>query len=402
MIKEYMALKYLGYEVRVMYAFWTNWAFEKDQQLFKSGHIDQKDFIQVGGNPVTKRRLYFFSRLLFKLINFLNSRLHIPMPDKWLAGRAAIFLEKAALNCKAQLYIAHNLGALPASVRAAKKWKAKCGFDAEDYHRGEYASSAERGYGIAQRIEDTYLPLCNYITASSPLIAAAYREVDPTHEFRVIRNVFSRRFLQSSEIFRSDPSELRIFWFSQTVGPNRGIELLVDAIDKLPDCNISLHLMGDVPASFREQLLSGLAVPGKVHFIPPVPPDDIFSISARYDIGFSAEVPLCDNRDYCLTNKLFTYILAGNCILASNTAAQKLFFSQYPGLGLIYRYDDVNSLMAQLKKLYDDRALLSACRRNALQFGGLELNWESESKLFTDIVRCNLLNSDEDITDSRS
>lgn len=371
--------------MKVIYSYWVHWAFRNDQLLISEGMIDAGDFIMAGGNPQTRKWLYFFSRAFFKAVNILSGRLHVPMPEEWMVSRPSFYLERAAKKYKADLYIAHNLGALSACVKAAKKWNARSGFDAEDFHRGEYEQTSDRRYAITKNIEDRYLPLCDYTTAASPLIASAYRAIDRRHDYKVISNVFSRQHLQSPEL--TCDKGLSIFWFSQTIGGNRGLEMVVDAMEMLPMPDISLHLMGEIAGGYREQLLSRSSHPERIHFISPALPDDIFKIAAGFDIGLAAETPHCDNRDFCLTNKLFTYVLAGNCILASDTSAQKQFFSENPDIGLLYRCGDVHSLKAQLEKLYNDREILRQCRKKALQLACDKFNWENESKLFLNIIQ---------------
>ncbi len=112
----------------------------------------------------------------------------------------------------------------------------------------------------------------------------------------------------------------------------------------------------------------------------PVPPDQVFKIASAFDIGIAAEIPYCENRDLCLTNKIFTYLLAGNCILASNTEAQENFISSYPSVGLLYKYDDAVDLAEKIKRLYYDRPTLQQFKMNSLQLASTELNWENESK----------------------
>ena len=47
-------------------------------------------------------------------------------------------LAHAAAAVAADLYIAHNLAALPAARHAARRHRGRLGFDAEDYHRGQF------------------------------------------------------------------------------------------------------------------------------------------------------------------------------------------------------------------------------------------------------------------------
>ena len=100
----------------------------------------------------------------------------------------------------------------------------------------------------------------------------------------------------------------------------------------------------------------------------------------------SEEIPYYENRNICLTNKIFTYILAGNCILASDTDAQKDFMNTYRGIGLLYKYNDAEELANQIKRLYHDKAFLKTCKINALALAENSMNWEIESKKLTKII----------------
>jgi len=235
MLKDLDALYKAGYSVKVFYSFWNSWGTAADQQIIQKYPCDV--FCLVGGSIVSNKSSYYLSRAIQKLL-FQFDKIFFFLSD-YIISRTAFLLARKAKNEKADLYIAHNLGALPAAVQAAKKWGAKCGFDAEDYHRGEYLKQ-DKSYNLARKVEEKYLPQCNYITAASPLIAAAYKKIALTN-ITVINNVFSKSYLQP---FRSDDGRgLKLFWFSQTVGPDRGLEFVIKAINKLERFNISLHLM---------------------------------------------------------------------------------------------------------------------------------------------------------------
>jgi glycosyltransferase involved in cell wall biosynthesis len=284
----------------------------------------------------------------------------------------------------ADLYIAHNLGALPAAVKAARKAKVPCSFDAEDFHRGDLGEEMIHLYGLVTALEEKYLPQCAYITAAAPLIATAYERALGMTNIRVINNVFSRRYIQPVSA-RNDET-LKLFWFSQSIGPERGLELIVSAMGLLPACNIELHLLGSSTESYRNELREKALRSEHIHFLDPVAPQDIFPLAAGFDIGMASEVPHCENRDICLTNKLFTYLLAGNCILASNTSAQKKFLTDYPGIGIVYDHSAAADLAEKLSFFYCNRQALLDSRRQASRLAADSLNWEKESRILLDLV----------------
>ena len=126
--------------------------------------------------------------------------------------------------------------------------------------------------------------------------------------------------------------------------------------------------------------------PNSIYFIEPVPPDEIFKVASKYDIGLATEIPHTQNREICLTNKLFSYLLAGNCILASDTAAQKLFLEENTGIGLLYKNGEATDIARQIRKLYENPLMVNNCKRKSLELAGTTLNWEIESQKFLKLI----------------
>lgn len=382
MVKEYEALVRAGFEVSVLYAYWVDWAVKTDQVLFDKGDLNRHDFVLVGGSPTHDRWKYWLSRLIHKVSRYLTRY----WPGAFAAfaiARPACFLWWNLRKIKADLYIAHNLGALAPAVWAARKYKAACGFDLEDLYSGQF-DAAERMYATAIRLEQEFIPACNFLVAASPLIAEAYQPLFK-RPIPVINNVFSKSFLQTPVKKAGKP--LRLFWFSQTVGGNRGLETIVRAMNLLPDYDIRFDLMGSCSEEYRLLLTSLAERKDAIRFLSPVPADDLFGVAASYDIGMASEVPHNENRDRCLTNKLFVYLTAGNCVLASDTRAQQLFMDQHPGIGHLYGHNNPEELAGHLTVLYNKPDYLLMCRQQALDLAAKKYNWESEEAALLKQIR---------------
>lgn len=375
-VKEATALDNAGFSVSVIYVPLSPWADDLDKELFLQ--TPSINWIRASIHPLQQPTLYKLVRLRRKLYELLFK--YLPFASSNYEYAFVLYaqeLRQMASSTKADLFIGHNLGALPAAVHAAKKWKAKSAFDAEDYHRGE-ASVSSTHYKFAVSIENKYMPQLSYLSAASPLIAEAYKKLFPAQDVFTLNNVFSRQYLQPLSDHPKDG--LSLFWFSQTVGTNRGLEVVIEALNKLRHLNISFNILGECSLAYKEELMRLAVKPSSLSFITSKPLKEIFIIASRFDIGIASEVPYCENRDICLTNKLFTYLLSGNCILASNTKAQLKFLKDYNGVGEIYNYDDAADLAGKIEHLYNYRQLLLQYRQRALALAKEELNWEAESK----------------------
>lgn len=385
MVKEVETLIKLGYQIKVICCFYQEWAREFDQEIINRN----KDvYIYCGGDPVSKKLSYYKTRLRqktsWRLFNYTKA---FGIPENAISRTHAEALA-VARSIKTDLYIAHNLGALPAAVMAAKFNDAKVGYDAEDMHSGQFKTKTEKGYLLNKFIEEKYFPETNYFTAASPLIAQNYKQVYPYLNPVVINNVFPRIDLPvEPNVDATQP--LKLFWFSQTIGVERGIENIIGAMALIAKPT-ELHLLGNC-SDEDKQMIRDLAkynrlAPDQIHFHQPIAPDELFKFAARFDIGMATETAPNLNRDICLTNKIFTYIQTGLAIIASDTQAQRLFMEQYPAIGSLYQKEDITSLANCILEYAENPEKLLQTKQMNYQLGQTQLNWENESKIFRRII----------------
>jgi glycosyltransferase involved in cell wall biosynthesis len=384
LVKEADTLADSGYEVTVLYAYWNEWGTKFDEELIPS---KKWKAIRVGGDPKQKPFTWFLSRLILKTANYIIQKTgRYKYFGDWAISRSSYFLMKEAKKHSADLYIAHNLGALPAAVQTALRYKKPCGFDAEDFHRQEIVDDINSfHFKICSYLEDKYLPLLNYMSASSPLIAGCYASL---YKFEVtsLLNVFPATSVPDA-IDNEENKFLKLFWFSQTIGPNRGLEDIIEALQFLKDYSFELHLLGEGDADIKNIFTTCLK--GKsstIHFHEPIPSDKIIEFAAQFDIGLALETETPFNRDICLTNKIFTYIQAGLAVIASNTTAQAELLQQYPTIGKLYEKKNIRSLADLLLYYMQNRSELFETREAALMIADKELNWENESRKFLNII----------------
>ena len=382
LVKEADALANAGYEVSVMYAYWNDWGTRYDKQLLAERKWKA---IRVGGDPEQALFTWFLSRLILKTANYLLQKTgnYKYFADLAIA-RSSFFLKRAAKKLKADLYIAHNLGALPAVVKTALRNKKPCGFDAEDFHRQEITDDINSfHFKICSHLEDKYLPLVNYMSASSPLIADNYAILYNVKVTSIL-NVFTKT---SRPPCINNNKPLKLFWFSQTIGPNRGLEIIIEAMG-LTKASTELHLLGQLGDGYRRHLFQLAQTSGiskdRIYFYAPVALDEIFNIASQFDIGLASETGFCLNNSIALSNKLFTYIQSGLAVAASNTPAQSVFIHQYPQTGKIY--SNPVELSVILNQYNENRELLGETKKGSFKIGQTQLNWENESQRFLALV----------------
>ena len=384
LVKEANILSSFGYKVYVIYSFWTHWAWEMDKKLFSTISWTP---ILAGGSPYKNKFLYLCTRLRFKTGILFGQSVTLNCGIAELAkGRATREMLRQAKSIKASIYIAHNLAALPVAVKAAKANIAKCGFDAEDFHRQEVSDSqSDFNYVISKYVEDKYLNQCDYVSAASPLIALAYKHLYQRITPILINNVFESKHIQTVKINRT--ASLKLFWFSQTIGQGRGIEDVISALNILNNDSIELHLLGSTTEAI-EIYFRNISTFNKINlkFHKPIQPDDIFRFSNQFDIGLALEKNIPLNRDICLTNKIFSYLISGLAIITSDTTAQKAFIEENEGVGFVYSIGNSIELAKKIDLLFNDKSILNNCKIEATKLAQKKYNWELESSKFINTV----------------
>jgi glycosyltransferase involved in cell wall biosynthesis len=385
LVKEAETLLSLGYSVKVICCFYQVWSQSYDAEI--TGRYPGV-YIYCGGDQVLQRKKYYQTRIRQRLCQLLFPYFSKNPVAENAISRTHTEALQVAKRIKTDLYIAHNLGALPAAVMAAKQSGAAVGYDAEDMHSAQYLSDKDPMYLLNKYIEEKYFEAVDYFSAASPLIAQYYQHLYPFLKPAVINNVFPRTTLKIKQNYvKGKP--LKLFWFSQTIGADRGLESLIQAIGK-SESNSELHLLGHCPDENKASLSAFAKKMGlnqrQISFHPPVAPDELFVFASKFDIGFAGETGSTLNRDICLTNKVFTYIQSGLAIIASDTQAQALFLRQYPATGRIFDKNDADALVRQLEHYLQDPDLLYRTRLDNYRLGQTQLNWEAERDIFLKLV----------------
>jgi glycosyltransferase involved in cell wall biosynthesis len=287
------------------------------------------------------------------------------------------------------LYIAHNLGALPAAALAARRYGARLGFDAEDYHRGQFADGTADGRAIVQAFEERYLPLCDYVTAASPGIADAYAPLCQTKP-DVILNVFPLADRPPSPPARAD-GRIRLYWFSQLIGGGRGLEHVASALGQLQDLPVELHVRGTWQPGFAARLSDIVrgagGSPDRLVSHGPGAPSEMARLAAACDVGLALEIGDTRNSGLALSNKIFTYLLAGLPVLATATEAQAALGRELGPAIALTPIGDVRGMADAIRRWATDLAALAAARQAAWALAETRYNWDIEQQRFLRVVR---------------
>lgn len=381
-VKEADALHQAGYDVSVVAGDLTAAVrpFDNEVMAVKPWRVRR-----VGRNWMGARVAHRAARAMVRV-----SQGWLPF---WLARLAqselSVGLVEAAAGIPADLYIAHYVAGLAAAAAAAQHNGGALCYDAEDFHAGEVgddpAGTSTRATIMA--IERPLLTRCVHVTAASPLIAEAYRELYGI-QAETLLNVFPLAQKPHATGARSPAGVLRIFWFSQTVGLDRGLQAVIEGMARAR-ARISLDILGSDEwghGSSLLQLASRLGLSGQVTLRSTVSPDCLPAIAAGYDVGLSLETNVSESRQRCLPNKIFVYLLAGIPVLLSDTRAQRLLAADLGRAAAVISLADPAAIGVALDRWAfstDERRFAS---EEAARLGLTRYNWDREKSILLRLV----------------
>ncbi len=313
----------------------------------------------------------------------LSMGMPVPAHVAACSARAPVLpLTRSARQIHADLYIAHYIAALPAAAAAARRRGALLGFDAEDFHSGEGTGAPGETFRMqmVETVERAFLPSCTYTTAASPLIGEAYARrygVSPS----TVLNVFPLSMAPPHPKPRN-AGPLRAYWFSQTIGLDRGLQSFIEAMAKARAA-VTLDIRGSNRWGHGDALLAlarELGIGDRVKLLPMASPGEMVQLASLYDIGLSLETDVSENRRICLTNKIFTYLLAGVPVVMSDTPAQSRLAPDLGAAARLCSLADPAGLASTLDELASE-AILAEAAAEAWRLGRERYNWDREQAI---------------------
>src|ERR1051325_538179 len=381
MLKAADAFAEAGYRVRVVSSQHIPWATTGDEDI-KRARNKTWQWTIVNWNRNHARSINLWSALRFRFAKKIAKLLEPANCPLKLAGAAYIRinheLTRAALSESFDLIYGGG-GALAAVAIAGRLAGAPYALDMEDFHSAEQEEetpSAQLSHALAERIEREVLPDAAFLTTASEAMASAY-----TKKYGVRPTPINNTFPLPKKIPVFTPSlcdGLKLYWFSQTIGAHRGLEDVICAmgIAEIPG---ELHLRGQAIPGYLERLkclAADVATQLQIIHHEPASPDEMVRLCYGYDVGLALEQTHIFNRNICLTNKAFTYMLAGLAVAFTDTQGQRNLAADLKDGAIIYTPGDVDALAAGLRRWADDKKLLELAKAAAWHAAKQRWHWE--------------------------
>lgn len=354
-VKEATALGTAGYQVTVMSQS-VQQRFEKMDRELMRGLPFKRLVIDYAADHFPVRLANLLQRSATWVARQMCSKLGIESAQT--LGPASALL-RFARSFPADLTIVHTEIPIWAAQYLMQDGR-RVAIDVEDWYSEDllFADRRSRPIKLLRHAEKFALQHAAYTSATAQSMAdaltAAYQCKPPI----VIRNSFPLQ--PHSRVDAHTASVVpRFIWFSQTIGPGRGLELFFAAWARTTQPS-KVYLLGDEQPGYRQKLLGRLPAGRRddLHFIPLVTPEALPAKLAEFDIGLALEPHWPLNRNITITNKILQYMNAGLAVIATDTAGQKEVMAAAPDCGLLVTAHETTEYAQRLDALLGDHTRL--------------------------------------------
>jgi glycosyltransferase involved in cell wall biosynthesis len=277
----------------------------------------------------------------------------------------------------------NDLDTLAANYLASKVKGKKLIYDSHEYFT-EVPELVKRPnvQKVWEAIEELILPKLKNVITVCDSIAKCY-EKKYNIKVNVVRNVprKNKTFLTVKNLREGDKN---IIIYQGAVNVNRGLEPLVEAMQKIENTTLFIIGEGDVFEDIISLILElnlshKVKMLGKIHF------ELLHDYTMQADLGVSLEENVGLNYKYALPNKLFDYINAKVPVLTSNLPEMAAIVNQYQ-VGETVDEITPDAIAKKINQLLANKEQLTLYKANTTK-AAEELNWETEQKIIQDLVR---------------
>jgi hypothetical protein len=333
----------MGYKVNIFTTWYAPKLLEEDLKLLSASISYQSSF------TLTYSWRNFFQIVMAKVLRkatnylYLFFRISSIYQEVYLPGIQV----KKILSTPTDLFICHQETGLLLGVELMKRGH-PVAFDFEDWYAEDYPN-AFRSSGLFKKYEAYALKHALYVTCPSESLSRTYQYVYQVQQpVKVIYNSFPIPGVKKNHKMKSQSS---MVWFSQTIGPNRGIEAFLEII-KTIDSPVELHFVGKVSAQYSLFLSDSLSeTPHLLYIHQPMSHADLLDFVAQFPIGLALENHHPPSRNLTITNKILVYLQLNMQVIATDTTGHLELKSSFPESIAFIRQSEITQSTITIKKL---------------------------------------------------
>ncbi len=196
--------------------------------------------------------------------------------------------------------------------------------------------------------------------------------------FSVIRNLPIKR---DKSVPKGLPqSEPIILIYQGVMNVGRAVDLYIDALADLPNCELWLLGDGDIYDQLK-QYGQQKKYRDRIKFFGKISPDRLKNITDKAHIGLNMLYPESKNYYYSLANKFFDYMASGCPSINMDFPIYRSYIEKYE-IGVMVENYDKKSFVKAVQLITNNPEYYRNLSKNATE-AFQQLNWENESELLT-------------------
>lgn len=315
---------------------------------------------------------------------------------RWRLGTVAWGKATAGAAPRADVWHAHDLTGMPAAVEAQRRHGGRLVYDSHELftEAGDTATRPGWARGILRRYEAGAIRRADAVITVNDGLAAELRRFSSPRRLLVVRNTPPAPPPPNPGPVAARPDHLRqalslpasapIVLYHGGLLPDRGLPELIRAMATPGLERVHLVLMGSGPMGpvLVDRLAAEPLPDGRIHFLPPVPPDQLASWVASADVGAMPNQPRTANERISTPNKLYECLAAGTPVVSSDFPERRRIIAEDPGgpLGALCDPTDPASIGAALRSILElDPEAAAALRARCLDAARERWNWETQA-----------------------
>jgi len=332
-----------------------------------------------------KNSLSFTKKFVRKL---LPQRLYVFLKMKYFDFFKTDFIDykeeliQKTMEEQYDIYVAHDLPALPIAHFAAKKYNAKLVYDAHEFFLGQIALQGKRKK-FFEYLEKKYIYDVDLMFTVNDDIANLFRERYGIDKITVIYNSIEKQNILKKDLHSilQIPKTKKIILYQGGFLEDRNLEILVKTAKYL-DENIVLVMLG---YSFLENKLKELAryngvLNKKVFFMKRVSQKELLNYTAGADFGIIPYPAIDLNTKYCTPNKMFEFVSAKVPIIVNKDLVTVVNILKKYNIGEFISFDNEKEIANNINEIINSIDVEKA--KKEIEKVQKYFSWEYQEKLY--------------------
>lgn len=277
----------------------------------------------------------------------------------------------------------HDLDCLEAAAELSAVIGCPFIYDVHELETGRQVGKGEEWRTPAAKLEVAYIRKSSAVVTVSDQLASRLNEIYGVRPLVIYNTPRSGCLDPAGRHVRDDLKlgpETPLAVHTGQIASSRDIERFLHQMPRVPDLHFALVGMANKRMAARFGKLSReLDISARVHFVPPVPYDDVSPYISSASFGVVPAVAASESQIVAAPGKLFEMMFAGLPVLMADMPQRRSMLERY-GEGVIFPNDPDIDMLPFIERIVarcKDPSWRASCRAKALAAAEL-IGWEQQ------------------------